>query len=105
MDRHLWGTVAASALLLTTSYAQGQSAGFSVNHFDPSERGSDWFVLESLDLRGHMRPAIGVVGEWAYRPLVKTDQDGNFQRSIITHQVVIHPGASLVLWERLRLAV
>ena len=105
MDRHLWGTVAASALLLTTSYAQGQSAGFSVNQLDPSERGSDWFVLESLDLRGHMRPAIGVVGDWAYRPLVATDANGNFVRSIIRDQLFIYPGASLVLWERLRLAV
>src|SRR4051812_25157863 len=58
--------VAGAALLASgTAFAQG----FSVNRFEPSERGSDWFTNESLDLRGAVRPAFGVVGDYQYRPL------------------------------------
>ena len=32
--------------------AQLQLKGFLLNHFTPSTPGSDWFVMESLDLRG-----------------------------------------------------
>jgi outer membrane protein OmpA-like peptidoglycan-associated protein len=105
MHKHVWSTVAASALLLAPSPARAQETGFAVNQFTPSERGSDWFVLESLDLRGHLRPSIGVVGDWAYRPLVATDTNGNYLQSIVRDQIFVHPGASLVLWDRLRLAV
>ncbi|HEY2514109.1 MAG TPA: hypothetical protein VGI39_24750, partial [Polyangiaceae bacterium] len=115
MRRHLCGGFAASALFAFGSAAMAQtttpttpaatSPGFAVNHFDPSERGSEWFAADSLDLRGHGRLAIGVVADWAYRPLVATDQNGNFLRSIVLNQVVLHPGATVVLWDRLRLAV
>jgi len=87
-----------------TASAQAQK-GFVLDRFDPSERGSEWFVLDSLDLRGHVRPAAGVVGSWAYNPLVVYDRDGNYFSSLVEHQVYVHPGASLVLWNRLRAAV
>ena len=44
--------------------------------------------LDSLDLRGHMRPAIGVVGDWAYRPLVENAPNGDVQYSIVRNQIV-----------------
>jgi OOP family OmpA-OmpF porin len=81
------------------------STGFSVDRFEPSERGSEWFVLDTLDLRGNVRPALGVVADYAYKPLVFYDKDGNEVRSLIQNQMFLHLGASLVLWERLRLAV
>jgi outer membrane protein OmpA-like peptidoglycan-associated protein len=84
--------------------AAAQSQGFSIDRFDVSERGSDWFVGESLDLRGHGRGAIGLVGDYAYKPLVFYDLDGNEQTVIVRHQVFVHLGGSVVLWERLRLA-
>jgi OOP family OmpA-OmpF porin len=105
MRRNVCGALAASALFASVSTARAQGAGFSVNHFDPSERGSEWFALDSLDLRGHGRLALGVVADWAYRPLVATDANGSFVRSIILDQVVVHPGGSVVLWSRLRLGV
>ena len=82
--------------------AQAQAQGFAVDPFDPSERGSDWFSVESLDLRGSGRPAIGVVMDGAYRPLV-IDSDGKLEESVIRNQIVGNVGASLVLWDRLRL--
>lgn len=86
--------------------AQAQVSGnFSVNHFNPSERGSEWFVLDSLDLRGHVRPAAGIIGDWAVRPLVVYNGDGSLQSSVVRNQATVHAGASLVLWERVRFGV
>ncbi len=82
--------------------ARAQAQGFAVDQFEPSERGSDWFSVESLDLRGTVRPAIGVVMDGAYRPLV-IDSGGKLEESVIRDQVFGNVGASLVLWDRLRL--
>ena len=93
----------------TVSFASGASAqntqGFALNRFDPSERGSEWFVMDTLDLRGHVRPAIGVVGDWGYKPLVLYNGDGSERASIVEHQLFTHLGGSLVLWDRVRAAV
>ena len=51
---------------------------------------------------GEVRPAIGVVMDGAYRPLV-IDSDGKLEESVIRNQIVGNVGASLVLWDRLRL--
>jgi len=81
-----------------------QSRGFSINRFDVSERGSDWFVGESLDLRGHGRGALGLVLDYAYKPLVLYDTQGREHALIVSDQLVVHLGGSLMLWDRLRLA-
>jgi OOP family OmpA-OmpF porin len=47
----------ASLVLAPSPAAAQQTNGFAVNRFEPSERGSDWFTNESLDLRGHMLSA------------------------------------------------
>ena len=85
--------------------ASAQAAGFALDRFDPSERGSEWFALESLDLRGHGRPAIGVVGDWAHEPLVLYRRNGDVDRAIVEDQIFVHAGATVVLWHRLRLGV
>jgi hypothetical protein len=98
--------VAASALLLASPRAaHAQQTGFAVNHLEPSERGSEWFVMESLDLRGNLRPAFGVVADWAYRPLIVTDASGTVRDSIVRNQVFLHAGGDIVFWDRLRFAV
>jgi outer membrane protein OmpA-like peptidoglycan-associated protein len=97
--------LAVLALFGLAPLAHAQERGYSIDHFDLSERGSEWFATDSLDLRGHARPALGIVGEWAFRPLVVYDENGDFVSAIVRNQFVLHPGASLVLWERLRLAI
>jgi OmpA-OmpF porin, OOP family len=84
--------------------AQSQTESFALNRFNPSERGSDWFANESLDLRGHLRPFVGVVGDWSYKPLVLYNRDGDEVSSIVRHQIFAHVGGGVILWERLRLA-
>jgi outer membrane protein OmpA-like peptidoglycan-associated protein len=87
------------------SGANAQQNGFALDRFEPSERGSEWFALDSLDLRGHVRPAIGLVADYGYKPLVIYDAAGKEIGPLIKHQLFLHLGASLVLWERLRLGV
>lgn len=81
-------------------------SGFALDRFDPSERGSDWFAAESLDLRGNMRPAVGVVGDWAYKPLVVYDKaTGEEVSALVKNQLFAHVGGNIILWDRLRLGV
>jgi outer membrane protein OmpA-like peptidoglycan-associated protein len=96
----------ATALLTSvSSVAHAQSEGFAINRFDPADRGSDWFAADSLDLRGHGRLALGVTGDWGEKPLVLYDPEGNERSATIAHQLFVHAGASLMLWDRLRLGV
>ncbi|MDB4993316.1 MAG: outer membrane protein, partial [Myxococcaceae bacterium] len=77
----------------------------ALNRFEPSERGSDWFANESLDLRGKFRPALGVVGDYGYKPYVLENPDGTENTTVIEHQFYLHVGGSLVLFDRLRLGL
>jgi outer membrane protein OmpA-like peptidoglycan-associated protein len=96
------GSFVAIALLSATAAADPSSSGFQLDRFEPSERGSEWFAGDSLDLRGHMRPAAGIVGSYAYKPLVVYNGNGDERGSIVSSQLVTHLGGSLVLWDRLR---
>ncbi|HEY3820769.1 MAG TPA: OmpA family protein [Polyangiaceae bacterium] len=99
----------ASALCVTLSAtrasAQTTAAGFNLDQFSPSERGSEWFAEDSLDLRGDPGAAIGIVGELGIRPLVIYNPDGSTQSVPVHQQLVLHPGASVTLFERLRLGL
>ena len=99
------GLFAVSMVGLALVPVVARADGFAVDRFDPAEQGSEWFALDSLDLRGHMRPAIGVVGDWAYRPLVENAPNGDVQYSIVRNQIVVHAAASLVMWDWLRLGL
>jgi OmpA-OmpF porin, OOP family len=99
-------TVLLASLFLssmgTTAAAQTASQGFLVDRFNPSERGSEWFALDSLDLRGDLRPAVGVVAEYADRPFVLKNADGSNGTAVVSDQLTLHPGASLVVLGRFR---
>jgi OOP family OmpA-OmpF porin len=94
--------VAASTLATAPAWAQSTANGFALDRFNPSERGSEWFAMDSLDLRGSGRPAIGLVGELADSPLVLYNADGSTRAVPVHYQLILHPGASLVLFDRLR---
>src|SRR5581483_6484594 len=97
-----WGAACAAAAfcLGTPSVATAQTKGFALDRFDPSERGSDWFVLDSLDFRGDKRPAAGLDLEYAYLPLAVYNSDGSLRSKIVQDSLVVHPGASIVMWDR-----
>src|SRR5262245_20900366 len=100
--------VALLASLFTATFAHPalsqQAQGFALNRFEPSERGSEWFTLESLDLRGDGRLAFGVVGDWAHKPLVLYAPDGSEKNLIVSDQVFVHLGGAINLANRFRLA-
>ena len=89
-------------VLLASRNAAAQ--GYAASPFDPSSPGSDWFTTESLDLRGDMRPQVGLLVDWAYAPLVLDAGKGNTVR-VLTDQVNVSGRASLVLKERFRFGV
>ncbi|HMJ16480.1 MAG TPA: hypothetical protein VK524_33935, partial [Polyangiaceae bacterium] len=101
--RLLLCAVSLSGVLLGRSApAQTQEPQFALNRFEPSERGSDWFAAESLDLRGDKRPAFGVILDYARNPLVLYDRSGEAVTSLVSDQLFLHVGGSLVLYDRLR---
>jgi outer membrane protein OmpA-like peptidoglycan-associated protein len=93
------------ALLASARPAAAQATGLALDRFDPAERGSEWFVLDTLDLRGHVRPAIGVDLDWAHKPLILYDPNGREVGSVVGDQFFVHLGGSLVLWDRVRFGV
>lgn len=102
-----WTFLALGCVLLslvTGATAAAQSDGFAIDRFDPAEHGSDWFAGESLDLRGHLRPALGLTLDWAHKPLVLYDADGEELESIVGDQVFAHLGGGVILWNRVRFA-
>jgi OOP family OmpA-OmpF porin len=103
-------TVTSSALLAFAAWSSPASAqpiapGFALNRFEPSETGSEWFMLDTLDIHGVARPALGVVADYGYRPYVLLNPDGSDNRRIVIGQFFVHAGASLVLFDRLRIGV
>ena len=96
------------AIAATSFSADEVSAqdGIALNRFDPSDRGSDWFSTDSLDLRGSGRFSVGVVGDWSHKPLVLYDKtSGDEIKVLVGNQLFAHVGASLTMWDRLRFAV
>jgi outer membrane protein OmpA-like peptidoglycan-associated protein len=112
--KYLYASLAFLAATGALGSAQAQTVstaeGFAVNKFEPSERGSEWFTLESLDLRGKFRPAVGIVGDFQYRPLAvynpseENGGDGKLRASIVRNQFTLNPGVSFVMFDRLRFA-
>jgi outer membrane protein OmpA-like peptidoglycan-associated protein len=95
--------VLATAEALSPGTARAQTR-FTVDRLDPSAPGAEWFALDSLDLRGHLRPAFGVASDLAYHATGVTSQDG---RVSVYQQAPLfaHLGGSLVLADAFRFAV
>jgi OOP family OmpA-OmpF porin len=100
-----WAVAILVAGAWSSAAAQTTARAFALDRFEPSERGSEWFVEDTLDLRGHLRPALGVVLDYGYKPYVLINPDGSANTSIIADQLFLHIGGSVVLFSRLRLGV
>jgi OOP family OmpA-OmpF porin len=97
-------TQPSSPALAQDGGAQPKVSGFALDRFDPSERGSEWFVLDTLDFRGKVRAAAGAVADYALKPLVFYDRDGKEASALVKHQLFVHVGASVSFVDRIRLA-
>lgn len=96
-------TFAAAVVAPGGAHAQTTEPGFALNRFSPSVPGSDWFSAESLDLQGHGRFAIGLLGDYARKPLVIYDPSGNEVTAVVSDQLFVHVGGAVNLFNRLRL--
>ncbi|HSO39174.1 MAG TPA: OmpA family protein [Labilithrix sp.] len=101
-----WVLAVVLGVLATEQDARAQVArGFAVDKLEPSERGSDWFTNESLDLRGTLRPAFGVVADYQYRPLATYQANGDLHRSVVRNMLALHAGVAVNLADRFRLSL
>ncbi len=97
--------VLLGAVLAVSPFASADDEGFSVNRFEPAERGGDWFGQDSLNIAGNGRFAFGFTGDWAHKPLVVYDEDGDEVAAIIEDQLFVHLGGNVTLFDRLRLGL
>jgi OmpA-OmpF porin, OOP family len=95
----------AAALTVTSTAGAQEQAGYASNHIDISERGSRWFVLDSIDIQGNGRLAMGIVNDYSFRSLVHYNSDGNAVASMVRNQFVMNLGGSIILADRIRLGV
>ena len=87
-------TVAFAALSTFEAVAKADPL---VERFEPAERGSRFFVADSLELDGKLRFTTGVVTSYGNRLRTFRPSFGVEPPALIEHSVWIHPGASLVL--------
>jgi OOP family OmpA-OmpF porin len=98
--------LAALALLASPrAFAAGGTSGFALDRFEPAERGSDFFLLDTLSLMGDPRLAVGFTLDLGHKPLVVFDQNGAERTALVRDQLFAHLGASVVLFDRLRLGL
>jgi outer membrane protein OmpA-like peptidoglycan-associated protein len=99
------GGAASSARAQTVPAASAPAHGFALDRFEPAEPGSEWFGQDTLDLRGEMRPAIGLVLDYGDKPYVLVNPNGSENAGIVSDQLFVHVGGSIVLLSRVRVGV
>jgi OmpA-OmpF porin, OOP family len=77
----------------------------ALNRFEPSEPGSRWFTADSLELSGSRKLALGVVTDWAHKPLVAYGADGEALTVMSRDQVFVHARGSVVIVDGVRVGV
>ncbi len=103
----LRGLVLGTALCLGANLAVAQEqSGLGLDQFHPAPAGDRFFGVQGGDPGGHMTPRIQLLGDYAYRPLVLYNEGTDDELGpVVDHQLFLHVGASLGLWNRLNLSV
>ena len=105
-SRHRRCAVALAALggLFAAREARAQAL---LERFDPAERGSRFFVADSLELDGNLRFAAGVAMSYGHRlRTFAQDKASDPEASdLVTESFWIHPGMSVVVAPGARFAV
>jgi len=96
-----WASIAAAQVGGT----ELGNEGFALNRFEPAERGSEWFALDSVNESGHVRPAFGLTLDYARKPLVLVNANDEEVRGVVDNQWYAHLGGSIVLLDQLRLGL
>ncbi len=105
MTGHAWMGGCISAALYFGASAAWAQQGFALDRFNPAEAGSEWFALDTLDLRSRTLPALSLLGEVAHRPLVTYNADGALRVPVVENQAFLRVAGSMMVFDRLRLAL
>ncbi len=114
MANRIWKNVMASASALamlaapTVNAEESTAQGFALSRYEPAERGSRYFTLDSLDWRSDGMPTFGLVADYAYKPLVvyQMTESGQEELVAVTRNFAVgHLGGSLNLGDRFRVGV
>ena len=98
--------VAVATLLFISSAASAQSSpGASVEAYHPSPAGSDWLGADSLNFGGNGRLAVRALFDYARNPLVSYNADGSQRSLVLSHQLWLDAGVSLVFLDRFRVSL
>lgn len=95
------GLVAA----LQSGGSAARAEGFALDRLSTAEAGSEWFVLDTLDLKSALQPAVSLTGSLAHRPLATYGAGGALRTAVVDHQALLHLGASVVVHEQVRLGL
>ena len=79
--------------------------GFALDRLNTAEAGSEWFALDTLDLKSALKPAVSLVGELAHRPLATYGAGGALRTAVVDNQAMLHLNGSVVLHDQVRLAL
>jgi len=93
------------ALALIGASARAAQPGFALDRYEPGKAGSEWFLVDSLDLQGHLRPQFSLSFDWANKPLVIYNADGSENRSLVRNQVMARVGFAVNLFDRARVSL
>jgi OOP family OmpA-OmpF porin len=105
MTGHAWMAGCTSAALYFGASAAWAQQGFALDRFNPSEAGSEWFALDTLDMRSRPLPALSLLGEVAHRPLATYSADGAVRAPVVENQAFLRVAGSMMVFDRLRLAL
>jgi OmpA-OmpF porin, OOP family len=106
----------ATAFLCVSSAATAQEPpaaldGVALSRFEPSERGSRFFIADSLELHhgtaglSHPGIAAGIASTWAWRSRTFGTLKEGERSHFVENALYLHPGASLVLAPGARFAL
>lgn len=87
---------------------ESNASRFALTRLEPSERGSRFFSLETLDWRKDGLPTFGLVFDYSYKPLViyeETDSGLKELTAVVRNFAVGHVGGSINLGEQVRLGL
>lgn len=97
-SRHLRALSAVTAALgALSAFEASAKAQALLERFDPAERGSRFFVADSLELDGSLRFTTGLATSYSSQLRTFRQAGDPEQSSLIAESLWFHPGASLVM--------